>query len=197
MQPLRDSRVQALSRYFSNEKSILRRNVWELFQEVVQGYLDLGHAESVPASELSHPQCYYLPMHYVTKQSSTSTKLRVVFDGSAVTTSGTSLNQSLLVGPTLQPTLSNILLKFRAHPVALTADISKMYREVELADQDKDLHRFLWRPTPQQEVQDFRMTRVTFGVSASPYLAIRTLQQTAADHGADHPLAVTHIQKSF
>ena len=41
------------------------------------------------------------------------------------------------------------------------------------------------------------MKRVTFGVSASPYLAVRTLQQTAVDHGQDHPLASSHITNSF
>ena len=41
------------------------------------------------------------------------------------------------------------------------------------------------------------MTRVTFGVSASPYLAVRTLQQTAADHRGDHPIASHHILHSF
>ena len=42
--PLGDSRVQALSRYISNERSILRRNIWRSFQDVMQSYLDLGHA---------------------------------------------------------------------------------------------------------------------------------------------------------
>ena len=41
------------------------------------------------------------------------------------------------------------------------------------------------------------MTRVTFGVSASPYLAVRTLQQAAADHEKDHPTASQHILRSF
>ena len=136
-------------------------------------------------------------MHGVFKQSSTSTKLRVVFDGSAVSTTGTSLNQSLMVGPTRHPTLENIILKFRSYPIALTADVSKMYREVELSNSDRDFHRFLWRSTPEKVIQDYRMTRVTFGVSASPYLAVRTLQQTAADHGQDHPEAAQHIRSSF
>ena len=127
----------------------------------------------------------------MTKQSSTSTKLRVVFDGSAATSS---VNQSLMIGPTLHPTLGAILIKFRTYPIALTADISKMYREVGLSSQDKDLHRFLWRPTP---IQEYRMTRVTFGVSASPYLAVRTLQQAAEDHGAGYPSAAHHIKRSF
>ena len=192
--PLGDSRAQALSRYIHNEQSILRRKIWKPFQEVIQIYLDLGHAELIPASEPTPSTSY---MHSVTKQSSTSTKLRVVFDGSAASTSGISLNQSLMIGPTLHPTLGAILIKFRTYPIALTADISKMYREVGLSTQDKDLHRFLWRPTPQQPINDYRMTRVTFGVSASPYLAVRTLQQAAEDHGGGHPTASHHIRHSF
>ena len=195
--PLGDSRSQALQRYISNERSILRRNIWKPFQDVVQGYVDLGHAEIIPAYSPIAQQTYYLPMHGVFKESSTSTKLRVVFDGSALTTSGHSLNQSLMVGPTLHPSLERILLKFRTYPVALTADIAKMYREVELVARDRDFHRFLWRPDPQQEIRDYRMTRVTFGISASPYLAVRTLQQTAVDHGQGHPEAAQHIGSSF
>ena len=41
------------------------------------------------------------------------------------------------------------------------------------------------------------MTRVTFGVSASPYLAVKTLLQTAKDHGEEYPKATQHIQTSF
>ena len=195
-QPLGESRPQAVQRYYSNERSVIKRQVWQAFQEQIQGYLDLQHAEKVPAAELDLPH-YYLPMDSVTKSSSTSTKLRVVFGGSTATSTGVSLNQLLLVGPTLHPTLSNILIRFRAYPVALTADVSKMYREVELTPGDRDLHRFIWRPTPSQPIQDYRMTRVTFGISASPYLAIRTLQQTATDHGGGHPTATQHILRSF
>ena len=194
---LGDSRPQAISRYLSNEKSILRRNIWEPFQRVMREYFSMDHAEEVPEAELlSQPQ-FYMPMHAVFKDSSTTTKIRVVFDGSAATSSGLSLNKALMVGPTIQPTLSTILIQFRTYPVALNADISKMYREVKLSTEDKDLHRFLWRDSPKEPVKDFRMTRVTFGVSASPYLAVKTLQQTAADHGEEYPRATYHIKHSF
>ena len=46
----------------------------------------------------------YLPMHGVYKESSSTTKLRVVFDASAQTSTNTSLNDILSVGPTLHPT---------------------------------------------------------------------------------------------
>ena len=192
-----DSRPQAVSRFISNEKSILRKRIHPQFQEVIETYLELGHAEEVPPEDQPPANSFYLPMHAVFKESSSSTKLRVVFDGSAATTSGLSLNQALLVGPTIQATLSNTLLKFRCYPVALNADVSKMYREVKLANPDKDLHRFVWRKDPSAELQDYRMTRVTFGVSASPFLAVRTLQQTADDHGEDYPEATQHITSCF
>ena len=53
------------------------------------------------------------------------------------------------------------------HKVALTADISKMYRAVELTPSDKDCHQFVWRKEPDQPLRDYRMTRATFGVAAT------------------------------
>ena len=41
------------------------------------------------------------------------------------------------------------------------------------------------------------MTRVTFGVASSPYLAVKALQQTALDFGQDHPKASWHVHASF
>ena len=116
------SRPQALNRYLGNERSIQRKGTYTAFQEVVKEYLQLGHAEAIPASSLnSKAEIYYLPMHGVTKDSSTTTKLRVVFDASAKCSNSISLNQTLAVGPTLYPTLETILLRFRLHPIALTA----------------------------------------------------------------------------
>ena len=162
-------------------------------------YLDLKHARLVTAEEMKTPQekSYYLPVHGVHKQSSSTTKLRVVFDASAQTSTKISLNDTLAVGPTLHPTLDKILLKFRTYKVAITGDISKMYREVLLSPPDKQLHRFLWRPQKDQPVHGYCMERVTFGVASSPYLAVKTLQQTAIDFGSSHPTASWHVAHSF
>ena len=40
----------------------------------------MGHAEPVPTKEVSKEEKYYMPKHAVQKDSSTTTKLRVVFD---------------------------------------------------------------------------------------------------------------------
>ena len=192
------SRPQAVHRFLSNERSIQRKGNYDAFQSVVREYIELGHTETVPSHDLtSSTEHYYLPMHGVSKESSTTTKLRVVFDASAKSSNSLSLNDTLSTGPTLYPTLETILLRFRLHKFALTADISKMYRAVHLEPKDRDLHRFLWCEQPTGPLIDYRMTRVTFGVSSSPYLAIKALQQTAHDFGHQYPVARPLVSESF
>ena len=145
---LGESRAKAVQRFQANEHSIFRKGIYEAFQKVVQEYLDLDHAKPVPQSSFSVPPSLscYLPMHAVMKESSSMTALRVVFDASAKTITGTSLNDTLLIGPTLFPNPSEILMRFRTYSIAITADISKMYRTVEICEQDRDFYRFVWRP---------------------------------------------------
>ena len=162
-------------------------------------YLQLGHARVVNHQDLQLPvsECYYMPVHSVYKETSSSTKVRAVFDASSPSASMVSLNDILAVGPTIQPSLEQTLLRFRLYPVAISGNISKMYREILLSPADRPLHRFLWREDPSQPWTDFEMHRVTFGVTSSPYVAVKTLQQTARDFGRDCPSASFHIENSF
>lgn len=125
--PLGESRSQAVNRFITTEKTLQRKGTWQPFKNVVEEYFKLGHAETVPADEVDQPHdsTYYLPMHAVHKPSSTTTKLRVVFDASAKTRTGVSLNDILMVGPTVYPQLVDVLLRFRSHSVVLTADIPR------------------------------------------------------------------------
>ena len=77
----------------------------------------MKHAELVPTKELKGPcnEVYYFPMHAVRKEDSSTSKLRVVFDASAKSTTGTSLNDHLLVGPTVHAPLIDVLLRFRQY----------------------------------------------------------------------------------
>ena len=196
---LGESKTQALQRYFQNIKSLTRKGGLQQFRDVLKEYIDLGHARLCTPEELQKPPslCYYLPMFGVVKTSSTTTKLRIVFDASAVTTSGWSLNDTLEAGPMLHPKLAEILIKFRRYRVALTGDITKMYRQLLLTPEDQQFHRFFYQPDPEKPPQVHCMSRVTFGVTCSPFLAVRTLQQTAVDFGKDCPTAQKHIEQSF
>ena len=194
--PIGESRSQAVRRFMSLERSLTLNNRFTEFEAVMQEYLDMGHAERVPHEDADKPKCE-VPMHAVYKSSNTTTKVRAVFDASAKSSSGVSLNDTLLVGPTVHPPLVDVLLRIRVHRVALTADVSKMYRAVELTLADRDLHRFVWRSNPKDILEDYCMTRVTFGVSASSFAANMAVKQNAVDHVYEYPLAADTVEKSF
>ena len=136
-------------------------------------------------------------MPAVHKESSSTTKVRAVFDASMKTSSGVSLNDMLMVGPTVHPPLIDILLRFRMHRIAIVADISKMYRAIELPEADRDFHRFLWRAEPSDPLTDFRMTRVTFGVASSAFTANMSVKQNATEFTHKYPLASKVVEESF
>ena len=188
----------ALKRYITNEKSLTKIDQWEIFHKGVQEYLDMGHAEPVLATCLIPlvRESLYLPMHRVVKESSSTTKLHVVFDGSTRSSTGVSLNDTLLPGPSLYPLLSTILNHFRMNPVAMVGGVSKMFREVGLVEEDRDLHRFLHKNIAGKIV-DLRMSRVTLGITSSPFLAMQVLHQLADEYASLHPAAAKEIKQSF
>ena len=123
-----------------------------------------------PGSWLKPPEeVFYLPMQAVRKEHSTTTKMWAMFDASAKSSTGVSLNDTLLLGPTAHPPLIDVLLRFRLHCDALTTYISKMYQAIKFVPPDHSLHRFMWRGSPDEPFLDCRMTKVTFGISASSF----------------------------
>ncbi|XP_046753076.1 uncharacterized protein LOC124416195 [Diprion similis] len=165
------------------------------YHAVLNEYLTLGHMTPIAAAQSSN-EGYYLPHHAVIKQSSLTTKVRVVFDGSAKTTSGISLNDTLLVGPTIQPDIFTLLIRFRKHAFVLTGDIEKMYPQVLVRQEDRKYQRILWR-TPCGQLQTYELNTVTFGLSSAPYLAIRTLHQLAEDEKNLFPRAAKVLKEDF
>ena len=166
---LGQSRGAAQRRFLQNERSLAKKDQLPAFQAAVRDYEERGHSEIVPAADLEKPpnETFYLPMFGVVKESSTSTKLRIVYDASAKSSTGSSLNDTLLPGPNLYPLLTAVILRFRVPLFAMSADISKMFREVSLHPDERDFHRYITRDE-QGRLQDQRMTRLTFGVTCSP-----------------------------
>ncbi|XP_065072517.1 uncharacterized protein LOC135696908 [Ochlerotatus camptorhynchus] len=148
-------------------------------------YLSLGHMEEITEDTRYG---YYIPHHAVFKATSSTTKVRVVFDASASTTSGVSLNDTVCVGPTVQSDLQTIILRFCVHPVVLTADVPKMYRQVWLSKNDRKFQKIVW--VDKNGVRKvYELKTVTYGVASSPHHATKALIQLATDEGKDFPLA--------
>ncbi|CAF4899123.1 unnamed protein product [Pieris macdunnoughi] len=175
-------RLRLLEQRFKKNPELKAR-----YSAVMQEYLDLGHMEHVTVKDKDPLECVYLPHHGVIREDKTTTKVRVVFDASCKGTNGISLNQTLMVGPKLQQDLRHIIMRWRMHPICLSADIVKMYRQVVVTDADADFQRLVWREDEESEIKDYRLIRVTFGTACAPYLAVKTLQQLAIDEHKECP----------
>ncbi|XP_052901342.1 uncharacterized protein LOC128307502 [Anopheles moucheti] len=156
-------------------------------------YEKLGHMKKMPNPVDDDCPHYYLPHHAVLKEKSTSTKVRVVFDASCKTSTGVSLNDKLLVGPVIQQDLFTIMLRFRSHAIAITADVEKMYRQILHESRDRNFLRILYRENPNDPIDTYELQTVTYGTASAPFLATRTLRQIAQDHQDEYPRAANSI----
>nr|XP_049697612.1 uncharacterized protein LOC126054832 isoform X1 [Helicoverpa armigera] len=177
---LGDSYNMAKRRFLSLERRLARdSSLKQLYVNFMNEYINLGHMSEYNPSNSSFSN--YLPHHGVLKESSSTTKLRVVFDASATTSSGKSFNQIQMVGAQLQDDLLTILLRFRQHQIVVCADIEKMYRQTRLDDVFRPLQLILWRAEPSHQLKTYSLNTVTYGTASAPFLATRCLLRLAEE----------------
>ncbi|XP_003737986.1 uncharacterized protein LOC100908391 [Galendromus occidentalis] len=146
----------------------------------VMKFIDDGFAVEVrdfsPGSRSEVDGSYYMPHHEVVVTSEKAEKWRIVFDCSAKQKGASSLNDHLLPGPNLNPDLVSLLLNFRLHSVAVSADVSKAYMRIAVAPADRPLFRFLWKGPDADSVRAYQMQRVTWGAASSGFLLAATIR---------------------
>ena len=82
----------------------------------------------MPVDKETKVNSHFLPHHGITRDDRQTSKLHIVFDGSAKSSKlSFSLNECLEIGPNYVPQIFDSLINFRANPIALTADIEKAY----------------------------------------------------------------------
>lgn len=195
---LGDAKPLAISRLLQMEKRFTHKPEFkEEYHKFIKQYESQGHMMMVPEKERVTQKVYYLPHHAVLRPTSLSTKLRVVFDGSAAPEKGKSLNDELLIGPPLQQDVRDLITRWRQHKICLVADIRQMYRQILTSNEDVDYQRILWRESPTQPINEYRLLTVTYGTSCAPFLAIRTLHQLAEDEKNDFPTEAEILKSDF
>ncbi|CAH2094399.1 unnamed protein product [Euphydryas editha] len=166
-----NSRNIAVKRLLGLERKLRKdHELKQQYTDVIKEYLSMGHMERIcNESERNRSDAVYLPHHAVVRRDKLTTKAD----------------------------LRHIVMRWRQHPICLTADIVKMYRQIKVAQSDVDFQRIVWREDSDQEIQDFRLLTVTFGTSCAPYLAVKSLQQVASDEGNIYPLAAERVKSDF
>lgn len=193
---LGDSFLMAKNRFLNLEKRLessvsLRADYNKAMSDLIEkGFMS-------KCSDQSDISGYFIPHHMVTKSDSVSTKLRVVFDASAITTSGKSLNDILYCGAKLYSSLFSVLLNFRLFQYALNGDITKMFLQILVCEKYQQYQKLIWRPTPNDSLTFFNLMVVTFGVKSSPFLALRTIHQLILDEAENFSLSKNIADKLY
>lgn len=180
---------KAKLRFLSLEKRFKREPQFKnRYIEFMREYINLGH--------MSENKCYheaginyFLPHHGVIREQSTTTKLRVVFDASAPSSSGVSLNDLQMVGPTVQEDLFSILLRFRQHKYIVSADVEKMYRCIMLDPSQRHLQQILFRFSEHEPIKTYTLNTLTYGTASAPYIATKCLVSLASSASHNVELA--------
>ena len=170
------NRLKSLQRKLLKEPELIRE-----YNQIIEEQLSKGIVERVAAEkDNENEDVHYLPHHAVIRRDHETTKLRIVYDGSAKPPERThSLNDCLETGPNYTPQLFDTLVNFRWHKIGLTADIEKAFLMVGINETDRDMLRFLWLKDPDDlnsEIVHLRFTRLVVGLRPSPAILASTIR---------------------
>lgn len=129
LQPLSESCEHPKSRLLKYEQRLLiQPQIRNRYIAFVNVYEKLGHMMPVDVDKEEarnkKEECtpFYMLYFGLVKETSSATKLRVVFNASERTSNGVSFNDVLMVGATVQDDVHSILQRFRVHKISFSAD---------------------------------------------------------------------------
>jgi hypothetical protein len=159
------------------KRDLVKRGHFLIFLDYIFSH---GHAEvATPVKE--DKEVWYIPIfgvYHLQKKD----QIRVVFDSSAEQ-DGLFLNKVLLSGPDLTNSLLGVLLRFRQSPIAIIADIQKIFYTFFVRKEHRNYLHFFWYSdnNPEKELTEYRMCVHVFSNSSSPAAATGALRKTMCE----------------
>ena len=149
-----------------------------MYHDFMKEYFNLGMSLLDKFPDTPH---YFIPHQCVLRPQITTTKIRVVFDASYRTSSHVSLNEMLMVGPTIQQELCSILIRVRFHDYVITADVGRMYRPtaVEMNWSFYRLVEAIQKSTFSEEISELRKSLILPSNILTPFIQTFTDEERA------------------
>ena len=181
--------VEVRQRKTNSEESLLKKKTSKAeVDSIFQKHAEKGYITKITdPNDINRPDCFYIPYLFVVKEERSSTKVRIVFDAAAKGRDGKSLNSQIEKGPNRLQDLFGNLLRFRRYKFAVIADISEMFLQCRLDDEDQRYHRFWWND------EIWQWNRVLFGNQASPDISQKVLTENALLFKDQYPLAAKAV----
>ena len=133
------NRLNSLFNQLKGKPELLRE-----YDSIFKEQLASGIIEKVPADQEDKAGNHFICHHGVVKLDRETTKVRMVFDGSARSNKQVlSLNDHLETGVNYMPLLFDTVIRLKSHPIALAANIEKAFHQILIKEDDRDVLRFL------------------------------------------------------
>ena len=178
---LPNNRKAVEATFLKSEKRLERDPVWkEAYTRQVHDMVARGAAVKLSRATMDSWSGAVWWVNHLTAPNphSASTPVRLVWDSSQEFR-GVSLNGILLKGPDVLNPIRAVLLRFREGEHAAIGDVSKMYNSVWLEEQEVHVHRFLWRDSPADDIEDYAVVRVNMGDKPAGCIAQVAMRETA------------------
>lgn len=108
-----------------------------------------------------------------------------------------SLNDTLMIGSTVQDGIFPVIVRFRCHNVVISGEVEKMYRQFLVHLEDRIFQKVLWRTNQAELLKTYQLRTITYGTAAALFLAIRCFHQLALEDGADFPRAAESMRNDM
>ncbi len=176
-------------------------NLLEQYDQIFKDRLANGVIERVPQENENNVAAHFLCHFGVIRNERETTKLRVVFDGSAKSEpSSVSLSDRLEIGDNNMPLLFDTLLRFRTHRLAITTDIEKAFLQIGINESHRYVLRFLWFDDVSKEnpsIIQYRYCRLYFGLTCSPSILSETIRKHVSQYKAENPHVVSILYRLY
>ena len=163
------NRLNCLKKKLCEDEKLRRECIFKSYEQ--DGIIKLVDHKSEAG------KVHYLPHRPVIRNDRETTKVRIVYDGSAKL-NGPSLNDCLYTGPCLLNCIFGILLRWRMYCIGLISDIKQAFLNIGIREEHQDYLRFLWYDdvnSKNPRVIVFKFLRVLFGLTCSPFILNGTI----------------------
>ena len=184
--PTHQNRAERRLRNLQTSKYFRDSAIKKAYGQVFVQWEEMGYVREV---QLGSSEVKHLLAHFPIIKVSSSTPVRPVMDCS------TDLNQFLLSGPNLLNDVAAVLLRFRSGLFTYAGDVSQMFLQIFLREEDRPYHCFLWEKEGG-ELMAYQFQVHVFGNTGSPFVAVFVVKEHAKSYQAKYPAAVETLCRS-
>ena len=177
--PLDTNKSGSLGRLNSLLHNLKRNDQFNTYNDMIRDQQENGIVQKVDEKYQCQNNEYYMPHKAVVREATQTTKVRIVYDASAKSSSkDVSSIECLEAGPLLQNLIRDILTKSRFRPILLCADIQKDFLQMLIRESERDVLRFHWVDSLESKIIEIlRFTRFVFGITQSPFILEGSLKK--------------------